>query len=165
MTVHPSAQLRNLRGSLFAYLQGLTLTGTPTILPAEIPRSDAQPSPWVRARIDLFGGVADGHASETQLAHSTQVLVSIDLFWRRGEAAPSYTSADIDTAASEIAAAFRRRHIPLYDYVSSPGSPAEVEGARIHFTLPVEPRPLPADGPWLRRQILAEGWFHLRHIL
>ena len=164
MTLHATEHLRNVRATLLNYIAGLTLAGSPTLQPAEASRTAAaQASPYMRARVNVEGGDFDGRYDATTLAYWTSAVVTIDLFWRSGEQAGSYSSADIDDAASQLAHAFRRAHIQLNDYVTDPANPTAVPNISIAFRRPVVPRQLPTSGLWLRRQVIAEGRFHLLH--
>ncbi|MEL6347723.1 MAG: hypothetical protein AAFV53_31750 [Myxococcota bacterium] len=176
MSLHPSARSRNVRATLVSYLAGLTITGAPSFDPTEVQNNSTAMGvgPWMRATVDLQDGEYSGLYEEGVAAHRVPVTVTIQLFWPSGHRPPmpsmpgqtvTVDYGEIDTAADEVADAFRHRHLPLLDYVGTPDNPPEVVGHRLMFRDPASPRQLPAQGPWRRRQIVADGEYIHRHTL
>ena len=157
-----TSRTRNVKSRIWVYLSGLTVTGSPTFIFGDQPSRLSQSSPTIRAIIDFDPGVWDGRFSATQIVYRTPVILTLDLFWPVG----SSTTTDIiqiDTAADVLSDAFRERSLSFLDYASDPASPATIANASIRFFRPVVSRRFPRESNYQRRQLVAEGEWHIRH--
>ena len=160
--MHSTERTTYAQARIYTYLQGLTLTGTPTVLIQDQVRRASIAAPWIRA-IATIGESSryDGYHSATMLAYRVSVVLLMDLFWPL-EGGASVNLYDVDVVADELADAFRHRSLSFREY-STPASPTEVTGSPIRFLGPPIKRTLPSGDGYARRQIVAEGFYHLRH--
>ena len=155
MSVHPSARIDFAKTALLAYLQGLTLHGSPTVLDAEVAvRQGAAPPPYIRVTFDELDPTPAGCVSATQSALRMGLLLTCDLFWDRGGAAASLSPHAIDQAASELRAGLTYLSLAFYDY-TVPASPVLVEGAVLRVLRPPTLRRVEPSGNLRRRRVQA----------
>ena len=105
--MHSTERTTYAQARIYTYLQGLTLTGTPTVLIQDQTRRASIAAPWVRA-IATIGESSryDGYHSTTMLAYRVSVVLLMDLFWPL-EGGASVNLYDVDVVADELADAFR----------------------------------------------------------
>jgi len=157
-----TAKTRNVKSRIWVYLQTLSITGSPNIVFGDQPSRAGTASPWIRAVIDFDPGSWNGRYSATKIAYRTPVIVTFDLFWPIGGDAAS-AILQIEEAADVLSDAFRERSLSFLDYASDPSSPATIANASIRFFRPVNARRLPRESNFQRRQIVAQGEWHIRH--
>jgi hypothetical protein len=167
MPLHATAKTQNIHATLWAHLNGLSLTGSPTLIGADDPGQEAITAPAVRVLIDTDQGTDAGEVGTggTDKAYRTPVIVTLDLFYGSGEAASSGNLYTVALVADELADAFTLLSLQISDYATDPVTPAAVAGAYILFTDPPVHRRLPPADGFTRRQVTAEGAWFLRHTI
>jgi len=159
--MHASERTLNVERTLRAYLNGLTVTGSPEFRWPRDPRK-APSTPWVRVSFDFPGGNEQGEMSGDK-ATQGMLSLALDLFWPRLE---DVSSGDIDAPAKardDLLAAFRYAKIDLDDYSADPTAPSTLSGHPLRFHEPPTFTPMDEDGPWWRTRVIARGFWHFRH--
>ena len=139
-----------------AWVESLTLTGSPTISGADDPPRSASSGPWVRLTFDESGNDTLGRISSTQTARQLTLLVVADVFWP----APQHVAPGSDnlygaqTIADELRDAMQFLALDFYDYTTS-ATPTSVDGAAITIQRVAPIRRLADDGGFRRRQVRA----------
>ena len=137
-----------------AWVESLTLTGSPTISGADDPPRSASSGPWVRLTFDESGNDTLGRISSTQTARQLTLLVVADVFWP----APQHVAPGSDnlygaqTIADELRDALQYQELTFLDY-TIPASPAAVAGVTIKIPRVDPIRRLADDAGFRRRQI------------
>lgn len=165
MAIDATARTANVRSRIEDYIAGLTITGSPTYLPEGVPRSTARPSPWLRVSIDIGQGEDSGEHAAGVKAYRTPVTVTIEVMFPDGDDGRAYNMRDVDKAADDVADAFRLHSLPFLDYSVDPGAPTSVTGAPIRFFRALAPARLPPADGYVRRLVVAEGEWFMRHTL
>ena len=157
-----TAKTRNVKSRIWVYLQTLTIAGSPTLIFGDQPSVASTAAPWVRVVIDFDPGRPDGRFSATQIVYRTPVIVTLDLFWPVGGAGTT-NLVQIEEAADTLSDALRERSLSFLDYASDPASPPTIANASIRFYRPTIARRFPRESNFQRRQLVAEGEWHVRH--
>jgi len=111
-----------------AYLQTLTLTGSPAIRHAEEARIGNLPtSPWGRVTFRPQAPVYGGRIDATYDARMMSVQMAIDLFWPNGDDGAAMDLYAPRRAASELDTTLDGRALTFLDY-STPASPVAIAG-------------------------------------
>jgi hypothetical protein len=159
MTIHATARSEFVRARIMAYLAGLTLTGTPTLTDAEVPRQSGDAGPWVRVTFNELAPLQAGRFSATQSAYRMGYLVVADVFWPHTDTQAIVDLYGPDRVASEIRDALSFKKWSFLDY-SIPASPVAVSGATITIYRPPTVRPVEGEEGWRRRRVEAQAeWF------
>ena len=125
-----------------AYLQTLTLTGTPSIRHVDEARIANLPaSPWGRVTFRPQPSVRGGRFDATHDARMMSTRMTIDLFWPDGDDGVAMDLYAPQRAASELEYALDGRNLTFLDY-TVPASPVAIAGhyQRIHQPVTVEKR-------------------------
>lgn len=159
--MHASARYRNVTRTAMVYLLTLTL-GAELVDAEDTVFDSATVSTFVRVRVDPSEESAAGHVAGDRASLVSVTLVA-ECYARNGDGADV---APLDRAlgiAEAVADGLRARTLPLYDHVTTPGTPVAVSGTNVQFhQMPKVTRLPPADG-WSRRIVTVEGWYVLRH--
>ena len=160
MSIDPTARLSFIHARIIGYLQGLTITGSPTILVEST--HPVQATRWARVTFTPLYSGWSGRYSSSQIVADSRELVTVDLFWPSGDTDAAPDLYEIDRAAEEIAHGLRSIALSVLDY-TVPAVPTVVPGARIFAVLPPTTQQLDPQGGLVRRQVTAEVRWYLRH--
>ena len=156
MALHATARSSWAERRLMAHIEGLTLTGSPTISGADDPARSASSGPWVRLTFDEATHTPAGRFSATQSARELRLLVTADIFWPAPEtrAPASDNLQGAQDIADELREALMFLALDFYDY-TTPASPVTVADCVINVQRVDPIRRLPDDDGFRRRQVRA----------
>lgn len=166
MTMHASADLRNVERSILVALNGAGL-GAPVVPDGDekFDSSTATATGFVRVSFRTLpetpqGRVVDGGATLQAVRASAMVVAEV---FGQGNAGEGTVYDAIDGLTSKVAHALRYANVAVKDYVSDPTGATSVTGVVCRFVRPPEVQRVPPSDGWHRRIVLAEGHWFLRH--
>ena len=137
MPTDPTMRVEYVEMRLMAFLQTLTLTGTPAIRHTEEARIGNLPtSPWGRVTFRPQPPTYGGRIDATLDARMMSIRMTVDLFWPNGDDGAPIDLYAPQRAASELDAALDGRALTFLDY-ATPSSPVPVEGYYLRVIQPV----------------------------
>lgn len=141
-----SNRLRNVKGTLYTWAVGLTITGSPELL------VDGQPvtidGAAVRFAVELTGQSLVGVDSQSEHTFRGAVLLIADVFNKAPSADTGVNLYDIDAMVDDLRDAFSLLSLRLKDYTVDPNSPTTLAAPHVLRALgPAQFSPLsPVDG-------------------
>ena len=163
MAIDATERLTNVRRTVASYVNGLTLTGTPTLLLRDDPRRPT--GPLLRLTLEFPGGAPYiGRWSGTQAAFRAAVLVVLDLFWPVTDTSENSNLWSFSLAVDELRNAFLGLKLGLNDYSADASNPSVVASSYIDFTDPEQEPPRTEDG-YRRSRIVCNGRWIVRHTI
>jgi hypothetical protein len=162
MATHATAKMRNVRASLYTWLSGLTVTGSPSLVVQDQLR-DGQDSPdlFMRMTIESLPGAFEGRFSSSLVAVKQQILMVVDVFSRTPADQASSNLYTIDAAADDLAYQMTLMSIAVTDYATD-DTGATTTAARLRNLEAPTVRVLPPTDGYVRRQIQAPITWHSR---
>ena len=154
MALHATARTEWAEARLMAWIDTLSLTGSPTVTGSDDPPRTAAAGPWVRVTFDESANTAQGRFNSTQSARELTLMVTADILWPAPQTkAPG--SADLygaQRAASELREAMQFLALDFLDY-TTPASPTSVADCTITIQRVDPIRRIPDDDGFKRRQV------------
>lgn len=159
--MHASERDLNATRTMRAFLEGLTVTGTPEFRYQGDPRK-APSTAWVRVSFDYPGGSEAGRIDGNN-ATQAAVALTLDLFYPTLEDGVATSIDTLPGAVDDLTHAFRHRMLDLSDYSVDPSSPSVVSGYPVRFPFEPAKTPIPAEDGWLRIRLTFRGYRYLQH--
>jgi len=152
-----SATIRHdyVEARIFAHIATLTITGSPTLEHADVPRQGSvSTDPRLRVSFRPLDPRRRGKFSATQSALDMAQLVVIDLFFPGGDDGAAFNLHTPAQAAADLQADLQYLTLSFLDY-TVPAAPVVVSDASIRITRPVSVRRLPITDGLRRHQVRA----------
>jgi len=138
MATDPTMRVEYVEMRWMAFLQTLTLTGTPAIRHTEEARIGNLPtSPWGRVTFRPQTPIRGGRIDATYEARMMSSRLTVDLFWPNGDDGAAMDLYAPQRAASELDAALDGKALTFFDY-AVPAAPVAVTGYYQRIIKPVE---------------------------
>jgi len=162
MATHATAKTMNVRATLYVWLSGLTITGSPSLVVQDQLR-DGQDAPDLFMRFTLEGlpGQFQGRFSSSLLAVRQSMLAVVDIFSRTPADQASSNLYTIDKAADDLAYQFTVMSTALVDYASDSSGSTPTDARLYTLDVPTV-RALPPTDGYVRRQVSVPITWHSR---
>lgn len=166
-----SEQFRNVTRTVFVCLAA-ALAASSAPRPALVPADDAK---FSSETVPSFVRVGFAPVSETSMGRVVdsgiryrctlcRFAVIAECYARGSSTEPGTQIDEQDRIADVVSNALRYKDLPLYDYVTTPGTGTLVPSVAIRFDRPPSRTSPPSDSGWARRIVTVEGWYLSRTV-
>jgi hypothetical protein len=162
MATHATEKMRNVRATLYTWLSGLTITGTPTLVVEDQERAGgSSPDSFIRATIEDLPGRYTGRFSSSLVAVERRLLLVLDVFQRSADDQASSNLYDIESTADDLVSELTLVNVDLADYATDNTGATLTDAVLRVLDVPAR-RVLPTTDGYARRQVQATFTWHSR---
>lgn len=163
MAIDASERLTNWKASLFTYLSGLTVAGSPAWVFEGQRHTEMTQRFFARAFLADLSTAASMHDATDVKVMKRDVLLQVDVYNPDGSEQPAHDTYKVDRAADDIVHALTLKSIKVKDYATDETGATETTDAALRFQIPTRTR-THEDG-YDRVRITAPGFVYVRHTL